>query len=260
MAMGITAVSQVAINKTYLRGVSDVIEVMSDPERYGEGYVNNLVASFVPYTSLSGAVERAVDPTVRQAHSPWEAIQAKVAGLSENLPPRRSLWGEEIRTESGLGKTYDFFSPVQSRGVKPEVIDTEIMRLAPLAARDNVEGAAPTRIGKRTGFDGVQVNFKEWPKAYDEYVRLAGNELEHPAWRMGAKDFLNAVVEGRHPMSKVYEMRSDEMKLVFIKQAIAQYRTLAQQALMRDPAHADFAQHVEELKAEKRAARLPVTQ
>ena len=260
LGMGITAVSQVAVNKTYLRGLSDVIEVMSDPDRYSEGYVNNLVASFLPMTSLMGAVERSVDPTAREASTPWQAIQAKMAGLSANLPPRRNLWGEEIRSESGLGKTYDFFSPVQSRGVEPSPIDSEIMRLAPLAAMDNVEGAAPTRISKRTSFDGVQVNFKQWPQVFDEYVRLAGNDLPHLAWKMGAKDYLNAVVSGQHVMSKVYDIRSDEMKLVFIKQAISDYRKQAQQAILNDPRFADFSAYVRRLQGDKQRARMPVMQ
>lgn len=257
MAMGIASVSQVAVNKTYLRGVSEFISLLSDPDRYGESYIKNFVSSFLPYTSLAGAVERAVDPTVRETNNPWEAINAKLAGLSEDLPARRNLWGEPIRAESGLGKAYDFFSPVQSREVKPEPIDTEIMRLAPLAAMDNVAGSAPTRIGKRTGFDGVQVNFKEWPKVYERYVELAGNELKDPVWGLGAKDFLNQVVSGKHDLSEVYNQRKDEMKLVFIKSAITRYRQMAQQAIMADPQFADFAEYVNTLKYYKSQQRLP---
>lgn len=260
MATGIAAVSQVAVNKTYLRGLSEFINVMSDPQRYGEGYIKNFAASFIPGTALAGAIERAVDPVVRETTTPWEAINAKLAGLSDKLPPRLTLWGEEIRAESGLGKAYDFFSPVQVREIKPEPIDTEITRLAPLAAMDNVEGSAPTRIGKRTTFGGVQVNFKEWPKVYEEYVRLSGNELKPPGFGMGAKDLLNAVVEGKSPLSAVYNIRSDEMKIVFIKQVISQYRKLAQQAIMDDPEHKDFAEYVRKLKGAKMETMLPVTQ
>jgi hypothetical protein len=265
LAMSITAVSQVAVNKTYLRGVSDFIEVMSDPKRYGEGYVNNLIASFVPFTALSGAIERGVDPTVRDATTPWQAIQAKVAGLSEKLPARRNLWGEEIRAESGLGKAYDFFSPVQSREIKPSPIDMEIMRLAPVAGRDNVEGAAPARIGKRTTFDGVAINFKEWPEVYDAYVRLAGNDLKHPAWKLGAKDYLDAVVSGNHTMSRVYSGTEtvkwpDEHKLKFIKATISDFRKLAQQAILNDPQFSDFAQYVRSIQADKQQSRMPILQ
>lgn len=260
LAMSITAVSQVAVNKTYLRGVSDFIEVMSDPKRYSEGYVNNLLASFTPMTALSGSIERAVDPTVREAGTPWEAIQAKIVGLSKNLPPRRNLWGEEVRAESGLGKTYDFFSPVQSRDIKATPIDAEIMRLAPVAGRDNVDGAAPNRIGKRTSFAGVQVNFKQWPEVYDAYVRLAGNDLPHVAWKMGAKDYLNAVVSGGHAMSRVYEMRSDEMKIKFINETIADYRKQAQQAILSDPQFEKFTEYVRRLQSDKQQSRMPVLQ
>jgi hypothetical protein len=265
MAMGIAAVSQVAVNKTYLRGVSDFIEVMSDPKRYGEGYVNNLVASFLPMTSLMGGIERTFDPEVREATTPWEAVQAKLLGLSKNLPPRRNLWGETVMSESGKGKAYDFFSPVQSREVKPSPIDSEIMRLAPVAGMDNVMGSAPTRIGKRTSFDGVRINFKEWPQVFDAYVRMAGNELQHPAWKLGAKDYLDAVVSGNHPMSRAYDGTEsvkfgDEHKLTFIKQTISQYRGLAQQAILNDPQFSDFARYVRQLQADQQQSRMPVMQ
>ena len=257
-AAGIAAVAQVAVNKTYLRGLSDVFEVMADPTRYGEGYINNLVASFLPYTALAGGVARLNDPVQRETTNPWEALQTKMIGLSDKLPPRLTLWGDEIRMESGHGKAYDFFSPIQARTVKPEPIDTEILRLAPLAAMDNVEGSAPRRIGKRTSIMGVQVNFKEWKDAYVDYVKLAGNELKHPAWGLGARDFLNAVVQGKHELSTVYNVdKSDEAKIRFINTAVGQYRALAQQALLADPKHARFAEYVQQVKADKEAAMLP---
>lgn len=45
---------------------------------------------------------------------------------------------------------------------------------------------------------------------------------------MGAKDYLDALVSGRHVMSKVYELGSDERKLHMISTTIADYRKLAQ--------------------------------
>lgn len=257
VAAGITAVAQVAINKQYLRGLSDVFEVMGDPGRYSEGYINNLLASFLPFNALAGNIARTADPIQREASNPWEALQAKMIGLSDKLPPRLTLWGEEISTESGLGKTYDFFSPVRARGVKPEAIDTEIMRLAPLAAADNVSGSAPRRIGKRTSFMGVQINFKEWKDAYVDYVKLAGNDFKAPAWNMGAKDMLNAVVKNKHPLSVVYNGSSDERKVLFINTIVSQYRAQAQQVVMADPKHAAFAEYVNQTKAERREALLP---
>jgi hypothetical protein len=257
IGMAIAAVGSVTINKTYLRGLAEFANVMTDGRRYGEQYVTNLLTSFLPGTALSGAVERAVDPTVRDANSLTEAFKAKIAGLSASLPPRRNLWGEEIKAESGIGTAYDFISPATARGVRPEPIDTEIMRLANSDKRGD-DIAPPTRIGKRSNFGGVQVHFKEWPDVYDEYVRLAGNGLKHPAWGLGAKDYLSQVVTGNSVMSRVYEMRSDEMKLAFITKTIGDYRQLAQQEILNNPKFSEFRRYVETLRNDKQQRRMPV--
>lgn len=256
MAMSIAAVSQVSINKTYLSGVSNFVEMMSDPTRYSEKYVTDFVASFLPATSLMGAVEQAADPTVREVNSIGDAVRAKIAGLSDTLPPRRNLWGEPIKSESGLGKPYDFFSPVTSRGVDRTPIDSEIERLA--GSQERGYAAPPVRIKKKSSFSGVHVNMKEWPDVYDAYTRLAGNEAKHPAWNLGAKDYLNAVIGGKHPMSRVYGMKSDEMKLTFINKTLADYRQIAQRQILADPQFSEFARHVGQLKADRSMRKMPV--
>jgi hypothetical protein len=247
-AMTIAAVSQVAINKTYMEGFAKLVEVMSDPKRYTQKYVDDLVASFVPLTSLSSAVKNAVDPVQREVGSPQDAVMARIAGLSEQLTPRRDLWGKEITSESGMGKFYDFLSPVRSKAEQPSPIDREIVRL----------GKGPERVPKQTAFDGVQANFRFYPKAYDDYTRLAGNDLKHPAWGMGAKDYLNSVVDGKHPLSAVYSMLSDQSRKDFISSTVGEYRRLAAQQVLQDPKHKDFAAEIAHLKQLSNSYKMPV--
>lgn len=248
MAMSIAAVSQVTINKTYLEGFSNFVEVMSDPTRYSESYVNNLVSSFLPMTSLMGSVEGIADPTQREAYNPSEAIQAKIAGLSDQLPPRRDLWGQPITNESGLGRLYDAVTPLQSKPEDVDPVDFEIVRL----------GKGPSKIPKKGLFDGVRISFKKWPEVYDEYVRLAGNDLKHPAWGMGAKDYLNAVIEGKHPISSAYKMMSDEARRDFIVSTVSDFRRLAQYQIMNDPKFADFAAAINGMKQAQQQSKMPV--
>jgi hypothetical protein len=256
LAMGMAAVGQVAINKTYMRGISDFMEAMRDPSRNSEQYLNNLATSFLPYTALTGAVERAVDPTIRDSNTLWEAAQAKLAGLSSRLPPKRDLWGQPLRTDSSMGKAYDFFSPVRVSDGKPTPIDTELLRLTDAVGTD--VDSLPTNISKKTSFDGVAVNFRDYPKVFDQYVKLAGNEVKHPAFQLGAKDFLNSVIEGDSPMSRSYNIMSDTAKLSYIRNTITQYRVLAQQEILKDPANVEFAAYIKQLKDEKFRQRLPV--
>ena len=253
VAMGITAISQVTINKTYLSGIAEFTEMVANPQRYSASYINDFVGSFVPFTSLAGAIETAVDPTLSEVNTPADAVFKRIAFLSDRLPRRRDLWGRAIRSESGLGKTYDFFSPVTAREIKDSPIDAEIVRL----------NADVRRIKKKSSFDGVRVNFRDWPEVFEEYQRLAGNELKHPAWGLGAKDLLDKVVSGDHPLSAIYQIRSDGKdggKAAFIDNTIADYRKLARQAILSDPRFADFAAHVGGLKAEKSAKQMPVLQ
>lgn len=247
-AMTIAAISQVAVSKTYMQGFSEFVEVLSDPQRHTKPYVEDLIASFTPLTALNYAVKNAVDPVMREAEGPMEAIQARIAGLSDNLPPRRTLWGDMVSTESGLGKVYDFASPVMSRTELDSPIDREIVRL----------GDGPQRITKKNSFDGVRVNMRQWPKVYDEYVRLAGNDLKDPGWGMGAKDYLNSVVTGKHPLSSTYQILSDDSRKQFITDAVSSYRAMAQQQILSDPKFRDFANHVQRLKEIHRDAQMPL--
>ena len=247
-AMAIAAVGQVTLNKTWMQGFADLVEVASDPERHSESYVTDLVASFVPFSSLMRTVETAVDPTRRDVNSPWEAIESRMAVLSERLTPRRDLWGETIVIESDQGRFHDFFSPIAARTMEDSPIDRELLRI----------GYYPGRINKRTSWSAgsagaVTVDFTRWPEVYGEYVRLAGNGA-NPAWGgLGARDFLDQVVTGNSAFSPLYELRTDGPdggKADFVRETIQTARANARRAIWNDPRFGDFRGYVEELQAQ----------
>jgi len=236
-------------NKTYLSGLSDVFEALSDPQRYGEGTVQRMVGSVVP--AGVAAANRIDDPYVREVNSMIDAMRSRTPGLSDKLPPKRDLWGEPVKYGTGMGSAVDLFSPVQSANPTPEPIDQEILRL----------GAHVTMPAKKTNFDGVTVDLSQYPAAYSRYLELAGNELKHPAWKMGAKDLLNKIVGGEHALSPVYRLRSDGPeggKDFFIRDIVSQYREMARAQLIKE--YPDLAADVREKKAHARALKLPVTQ
>ena len=178
-----------AMSKTYLSGVSDLVNAMADPERYGEGFFQRLGGSVVP-TGVS-ELARFNDPYMREVDSMVESMMKRTPGLSDNLPVRRNLWGEPISYQSGLGVMYDAFSPIYSKSKKPSPIDEAI-----LENEMNI-----TMPNKTTGFNGVSVDLERFPGAYSRFVELAGNEIKHPAWNLGAKDLLNEIVSGKEALA-----------------------------------------------------------
>ena len=156
------------------------------------------------------------------------------------------MWGEPLKSESGLGKPFDAFSPIYTQQPTPEPIDKEILRI-----ESNVTG--PPR---RTSFNGVTIDLSQYPKVYARYTELAGNGLKHPAWGLGAKDFLNKVVTGQHPLSAIYQLRTDGPdggKDVFIRDTLWQYREMARRQLLEE--YPDLAKDVGDKQEHQRSLR-----
>lgn len=91
-------------SKTYLKGVIDMINAISDPERYGERWLQSFTSGFVPYSaglqSWAAVVDKD-DPYFREIDGVLDAIRAKVPGFSEDLPARRNwMTGEKIGPEA----------------------------------------------------------------------------------------------------------------------------------------------------------------
>jgi len=257
VASMIAGVSQSVVDKTYFRGVTEFLDMVHGAEK-GEGgvsrYINRQTGSLMPFSSLANVAKSAVDPVTREVNSPMDALAARIPVWSESLPPARDLWGTVRKSDEVYGRVIDIVSPSTVSKTKESPIDAEITRLE----------TGVKRIAKKSEFMGADVNFAEYPQVYDEYVRLSGNELKHPAWKLGAKDFLDAVVTGKHQLSQVYQMYSDGPeggKASFIKNQIAEYRKLAQAEIMSKSGRKkfpEFTDYVDERRHERQEMKMPI--
>jgi adenine/guanine phosphoribosyltransferase-like PRPP-binding protein len=215
------------LNKSYMRGMSEMVDVLANPTMRAESFAQRFAGSFVP-TALAEAA-RQQDPYRLELNSLLDSMKSRIPGLSKNLPARRDLWGRAISYRSGLGSIYDAVSPIASRRENPEPIDLEMLK------QETYVGG----IKRQVMFDGVTVDLTrdEFKGAYSRYAQLAGNTLKHPAWGKGCMDYLNDVVTGKSPMSAAYDLRSDGPdggKALFIRAAVAEYRELARKQLLEE--------------------------
>src|SRR3546814_15931010 len=67
-------------NKTWLSGVSDLMEALSDPERNGGTFVKRLAGSLTVPKGVS-QVARWMDPTMRDAPDTQRYLQSRLPGL-----------------------------------------------------------------------------------------------------------------------------------------------------------------------------------
>lgn len=89
------------VDQSYLAGLSDVLNAVNDPERYGGNVLERFAGSLVPASSALRTATRAIDPTVRDPQGIQEAIQATIPGLSQQVRAKETSFGEPIVREGG---------------------------------------------------------------------------------------------------------------------------------------------------------------
>lgn len=146
-------------DKSYLRGVSDAINAVDDPDRYGGRWLRGLAGSFVP--NVVGQYTRAADPTLREVRTFMDELKARTPGYSDTLFPRRDVWGEPIVRAGGLaGESVPgrIITPTRVSGAERDPVTVEVMRL-------DLTPAKPSRT-----MNGVELT----PAQYDAYQRYSG--------------------------------------------------------------------------------------
>ena len=128
-------------NKTFLQGITNVINAMSEPGRFAPRFFQQLAGSMVP--NVIGQPTAMADPYVREVNGMLEAIQARIPGLREQLLPRRDWLGAEMESKERVGVVM----PVRKQQVSTDKVRLEAARL------DISMAATPrkTHLGKGTG-------------------------------------------------------------------------------------------------------------
>lgn len=148
-------------SKTYMKGVSDLLAVINDPDNRVERFAGGFAGSFVP-TILANA-EKAVDPEVQEIRSIMDRVQSRIPGLSSRLPVRRNLLGEPVKYDR---TTMAMVAPTRASIVKDDMVRQELARFA-------YGFTMPTT--ERAGVDLLdELHDKRGVAAYDRFTELVG--------------------------------------------------------------------------------------
>jgi hypothetical protein len=87
-------------NQTFLTGVSDTLNALVEPDRYGEGYFQRMLANLMPGSSTARLMAQTVDTTVRAPQTFVEQIESNIPGLSQKVNPKINIFGEPQTRET----------------------------------------------------------------------------------------------------------------------------------------------------------------
>lgn len=213
----LASISKNVTSKTWLRGVSDLIEAVQDPDRYGSQYINQLVSSLIP--SISAQVERAVNPEFEEINGMVDSLKSRIPGLSTNMPKRRDLWGDPISTQISKDRTwaeiaYETVSPFYVSKAKDSPIDNEMIKI----------GLFQDKPSKKQQFNGIPIELT--PQEYDRFIVLT-TKAPLPSSGKNLKDTLDFMVQS----DQAYRQADDIIKKEMIKAKFTEAKMQARQKL-----------------------------
>lgn len=143
--------------QSFLRGVNQAIEAISDPARSFKGFFSGLIASIVP--TIVSDVSRATDDVERRSEGITDRLKSRVPGLRQTLEPQVNTLGQNIETPNFLTTMLD---PTRPSEVSDDPVVLELRRLW-----DAGEKVSPTQLGDKAGFKVLtpEQNTALWTRA-----------------------------------------------------------------------------------------------
>jgi hypothetical protein len=177
------AVAQNITNKTFLGGLLGLSNMLADPLRYGESWLEGQARGMIPAGGLLGSIARGLDDTEREIEGPVAAMQAQLPGLRNQLPAKRGALGGALT--SGETALERMVSPIRRNAPRPDkAVERELARV----------GYVPAAPPRSLTVDREKVELLERERRL--YHRTWGAEaredllglLEDPAYRALDRD------------------------------------------------------------------------
>lgn len=196
--------------QSYAENIGPYIEAVNDEDSSLAPVAAGLAGQFVP-AGLRQVNQQFVDPVQRNARgdgSTLDRVQGRVMsavpGLSDNLPARHSVYGDEMlqgRSTFGLNNS----TPIQQ-----DEVSRALQRIE-RSTREVVVSAAPRSFqyhGERVSLNAAQQ--EQWQVLQGQYIRQEmAAEVADPAWRTLSVEEQRAIVEDIR--KEAYDAAKQEM-------------------------------------------------
>jgi N12 class adenine-specific DNA methylase len=210
------------VEQSFFQGMSNMLNALEEPERYGERFSTDIAEGFVPFSGALRTAEQALDPKIRNPQGMYEHIASGIPILSKTVPPRLDALGREVKSgSSGLAA----LAPMPISKAAPESsVDTELARLHGVGLRNIGFAARALTVGNQK----IELSRPEQA----EYQRMRGSLLRMILERMFA--------------SHGYQDLQDDQKVEEVQEATRQAEQFAREQMV-----ARVVKHRNEEKAAK---------
>jgi hypothetical protein len=150
------------VSQTYLENIGSIFSAIEDPEHAGTYFIQSLASGFVPMSGALRGAAQLMDTTVRKPTNIVESIEAGLPGLSQNVPAKIDVFGQEVKRQSPA------LLPINITDVKTTELD-QVLKEA---------GVAPGFVGNSISVGPNMGSIKLTDQEHYDYQIFAGKILK----------------------------------------------------------------------------------
>jgi len=209
-------------NKSYLTGIQNFTDALSDPERFAAKFYRNFASSFVP--NILSQMADSDEQVLRETRGVMDAVKRKI-GLRGSLDAKRNILGEEIMTETLLASPLQAANPIAISTKKDDPI---------LQAMAELKHGFRNPISNLGGdIDLLDYENESGQSAYDRWlelvsqVKVRGDTLRQRLNRLiKSRDFKNT--------SPLSEPGLESPRIQMITSVLREFRNEARKQMLKE--------------------------
>jgi hypothetical protein len=224
MAAMAVAISRNITNKSYLAGIEQITDALSQPERFAPRLLQNRLGSYIPSAVSQAVGSFGDDPYMREARGWFDTVFRRLPGASRTVDPTRNILGEKVE-RTGIAPGIDYVNPIVVSSYKKDKIMDEIASLE--------HGFTLPRPIQDGGLDLTQYENNKGQTAYDRWLELQSEIRINGRTLRQALDKL--IANGRYQkLSSELIDDFDSPRTREIRKVLSTYRARAKEAMLRE--------------------------
>jgi hypothetical protein len=209
-------------NKSYLTGVQNFVDALSDPDRFASKFNKNFASSFVP--NILSQMADSDEQVMKETRGVMDAVKRKL-GARGGLDSKRNALGEEIMTETLLASPIQALNPI---AISTKKDDPVLQAMAEL--KHGFRNPIPNLGGD---IDLLDYETESGQSAYDRWLQLS-SEIRVKGDTLRQR--LNRLVKSREfkDMSPLSEPGLPSPRIQMISSILDEYRKAARAEMLKE--------------------------
>ena len=225
MAITVMALTNNVTNKSYVKGLDTLLDVVRDPVGNFKPFVGNIAGGFAP-TLLTQAQNMADERVLRETRTAFDYFLRRVPVVESTLPSRRNFLGEEMINKNSPYMT-GIINPFYPSKESTDIVDKE------LAALQHGFSQPPTKL--HNAIEMRDVYNADGRQAFDRMLELSSTtKIAGKTLRQQLRAMMNSNAYQSLPVESADELGEKSPRIKAVQRLVRTYRRKAKAEMLKE--------------------------